>query len=700
MLNAAKNGRTRTAVIATVLASAAFATVAQAESRRYWTSGPNSPWPTTLFADDWNPYNAATSLEPDDAGNGFNLTGYATVGQQVHNFSNGSFWSQLSGTQPNSASATFSQVVVPGAGNDYGTGTAYTPSPLQVAGLYDSTAGVLTNAMKLQGTSAIPGNVRAIANALEAPGGSRPFTNTNVVFSSKVSVDWAPGVVSTVAAGTYRNEIQLQTTDAFTVVALRASRLGEVTPGKITLRAFTGAAGTTPIAGWAGYDIDPNKFYRVELGANYTGTLGNFALDISVDGQKVADNIGFATGGPSQNGYAWLAFQNPDATPGTGQADAPKFGLYDNFEWKHSNSLVWDTDADNSNWTGTTWRHAQTFTVGGVPNTAWNYGGVPNASYDRARFAGNITAPRTVNVNAAIQLQQLTLDNTVNAYTLGGTGSITMTGAAWTPGDIRVIGNHFITTTLNTNKNLLVEVDPSSSLTITGNFNSAGKSLTKFGPGLLSVKNIRGGALTVQNGSVALQSGTAGSGTTSVTSLSLAAGTTFDISNNGLIVDYTGTNPLSDIVAAVLDGRLISTFASGPGLAIGVINATTPTFGGLAVDADAVLAKLTLRGDADLSGTVNFSDLLALAQNYNGTSKTWSQGDFDYSGVVDFTDLLSLAQNYNGSFLSSDAANLLGGSAFASDLALAQSLVPEPTTLALAAGSLLCVRRRRSAMTR
>lgn len=51
-------------------------------------------------------------------------------------------------------------------------------------------------------------------------------------------------------------------------------------------------------------------------------------------------------------------------------------------------------------------------------------------------------------------------------------------------------------------------------------------------------------------------------------------------------------------------------------------------------------------GDTNGDGTVNFSDLLTLAQNYGSTSATWTQGDFNGDGSVGFDDLLSLAQSY------------------------------------------------------
>jgi subtilisin family serine protease len=55
-----------------------------------------------------------------------------------------------------------------------------------------------------------------------------------------------------------------------------------------------------------------------------------------------------------------------------------------------------------------------------------------------------------------------------------------------------------------------------------------------------------------------------------------------------------------------------------------------------------------LRGDANRDRTVNFADLVVVAQNYGSSSgATWAQGDFDGDGAVNFNDLVTLAQMYN-----------------------------------------------------
>jgi cyclophilin family peptidyl-prolyl cis-trans isomerase len=61
-----------------------------------------------------------------------------------------------------------------------------------------------------------------------------------------------------------------------------------------------------------------------------------------------------------------------------------------------------------------------------------------------------------------------------------------------------------------------------------------------------------------------------------------------------------------------------------------------------------VFPFFSLAGDADKNRTVDFNDLVKLAQNYNITGgRTWIQGDFTGDGNVDFNDLVILAQRYN-----------------------------------------------------
>ena len=91
-------------------------------------------------------------------------------------------------------------------------------------------------------------------------------------------------------------------------------------------------------------------------------------------------------------------------------------------------------------------------------------------------------------------------------------------------------------------------------------------------------------------------------------------------------------------------------------------------------------------GDANADGSIDFNDLVTIAQNYNITDgqRRWSEGDFNYDGNINFADLVLLAQNY-GQTGPQPTDPIPGATAdFTSDWTTAQALaaeVPEPSTL-------------------
>jgi hypothetical protein len=102
---------------------------------------------------------------------------------------------------------------------------------------------------------------------------------------------------------------------------------------------------------------------------------------------------------------------------------------------------------------------------------------------------------------------------------------------------------------------------------------------------------------------------------------------------------------------------------------------------GQAVDGTALLMRHTLFGDANLDTTVDFTDLVALAQNYNTLdgNRVWTEGDFTYDGNVDFSDLVKLAQNYNTSLPSAAQIEAIGAPpSFAQDLPPPSPPFPSP----------------------
>jgi hypothetical protein len=99
-------------------------------------------------------------------------------------------------------------------------------------------------------------------------------------------------------------------------------------------------------------------------------------------------------------------------------------------------------------------------------------------------------------------------------------------------------------------------------------------------------------------------------------------------------------------------------------------------------------------GDSNLDGNVNFTDLVALAQNYGSSSRSWFQGDFNLDNEVNFSDLVLLAQNYGQPVPASGTF----GASFEADMAAAFAQVPEPSALTfvgVAAAALVGRRRRK-----
>ncbi|MFT3786430.1 MAG: hypothetical protein QM770_09720 [Tepidisphaeraceae bacterium] len=180
----------------------------------------------------------------------------------------------------------------------------------------------------------------------------------------------------------------------------------------------------------------------------------------------------------------------------------------------------------------------------------------------------------------------------------------------------------------------------------------------------------------------------------------MAAGSTLEL-------DVYGTQTYDRLVAggvATLAGELSINLTDSSKLALGdaMRLLTAPSVAGhfdtidnvqfaagkaLAVTYAANGVDLTIArpGDTNLDATVNFTDLLTLAASYGTPSGgTWATGDFNGDGVTNFTDLLTLASAYGTPVNAS----------FASDWALAQSLVPEPATLGMAFASMAMMGRR------
>ncbi len=203
-----------------------------------------------------------------------------------------------------------------------------------------------------------------------------------------------------------------------------------------------------------------------------------------------------------------------------------------------------------------------------------------------------------------------------------------------------------------------------SSLTIT----SAGN--ITFG----STQHLAG--LTVTGGTVAMS---ASSGTDYVlvtNALSISSPGKVDLSNNDMVVDYTGGSVLGSwngsaytgVTGNIASGRNGGSW-NGSGLVtsqssaiapnilttLGVAEASatlalapgqTTLWNGVTVDATAVLVKYTYNGDATLDGRINADDYDELDSHNGQTGTGYQGGDIDYSGHVDGDDYTIVDANF------------------------------------------------------
>ncbi len=237
----------------------------------------------------------------------------------------------------------------------------------------------------------------------------------------------------------------------------------------------------------------------------------------------------------------------------------------------------------------------------------------------------------------------------------------------------------------------------------TGTFSQTSASTT-------NVQYLRVGTLNLSAGTINIIAGGGTLGTSDISSgtINVTVPGRLNLSDHDLIVDYTSPNPspAAAIRALIISGRNGGSW-NGNGLtssaaasiasdnsnphktALGYGEASTvgitTTFRGLPVDSTAVLVRYTFLGDANLDGLVNALDFNAVATNFGGSGKGWTDGDFDYNGIVNTLDFTQLASNFNLVLPSPAVESPVLG-----------SLVPEPSLLGavtLACG--LRMRRRR-----
>jgi hypothetical protein len=321
----------------------------------------------------------------------------------------------------------------------------------------------------------------------------------------------------------------------------------------------------------------------------------------------------------------------------------------------------------------------------------WSTGNAPNAVDTAARFGPAINAPRIVALTAPITVGHLVFDN-LNSYTLAGSNALTMQVSAGSADITIVRGSHVISTPLILLSDTNITgggVLTSGNVSNSGNLNvqttlhagniDGGGSVALAAGKSMSANRIRQASLSV-SGSAAINPNGTNAAVSRVGSLTIAGAPNawtgrLDLSDNGLVVDYTGTSPRqiienqirSGFAGASWNGNGInsSAAASAPSnhpTALG--NAEAPELGvtnfmGQSVDATAVLVRYTLGGDANLDGFVDTLDFNLLAASFGRTGRHWNNGDFNYDGGVNTVDFNNLAANF-GLNISGFAAPAIG----------------------------------------
>jgi autotransporter family porin len=272
----------------------------------------------------------------------------------------------------------------------------------------------------------------------------------------------------------------------------------------------------------------------------------------------------------------------------------------------------------------------------------------------------------------------------------------------------------------------LVTVDTGGSVVVDGTLQvwDTGQLVLNGGTVSSMMVDVDGGTLTFANGhlhvTAALMVSNGGrvninAGDASVGGLSISGNGGVNV-NGSLAINFgsAANDPVSGIVSYLRSSYaggawsgtagIISTMAeaggTGPILSVGYADGNRDM--GTPAAANQVVIKLTLAGDANLDGNVNFNDLDIVGQHLNTSGNDWAEGNFNYdpNGAVNFNDLDIVGQNLNKTI--NTAGVEVGGTVVpigetAQTVVSATAAVPEPGACAaiLWVGAVVMARQRR-----
>ncbi|HUB27527.1 MAG TPA: hypothetical protein VL992_19030, partial [Tepidisphaeraceae bacterium] len=231
----------------------------------------------------------------------------------------------------------------------------------------------------------------------------------------------------------------------------------------------------------------------------------------------------------------------------------------------------------------------------------------------------------------------------------------------------------------------------SQTVSTLGSINNSGKLEITPGSDLIVDGNLSGtGALQLDSSS-ALQ--LAGAGNSTQSAISIAPGAQLDVGAETLTIAYGGAaDPIASIQSYLGGSEIISsTIAKNFGLA------AIDSPGQISIDP-------ALDGDANLSGSVDSTDVMTLLENY-GQPGGWEQGNFAYDPTIDLKDLELLLSNLPASAdltpAEQSAIQSLAGQ-YGDEIVTGSSgsslvSIPEPASISLLACGSLCLLSRRRA---
>jgi autotransporter-associated beta strand protein len=425
----------------------------------------------------------------------------------------------------------------------------------------------------------------------------------------------------------------------------------------------------------------------------------------------------------TENGITYLAGVADFGTTVDGSTFTAAYGQingYTRTSVSDSAGFIDSTLAIAGTWTGT----------GGGSWSApgkWNGGNIPQFAGASATFGSSIGASSTVTLDDSWSVGTVTFSN-AHSYTLsaGAGGVLVMDGGSSNAAINDSIGSHLISAPVKLNTNTAITVTNSgTSLQISGAIGgSGGITLSGGGNLLLDAANTYAGATTISGGKLIvgvanalpnnnkLTIGASGkaqlatsTGGETLSALTINTGGSLDLTNNHLIINFSGTDPI-----ATIRGYLTSGYAGGAwsGNGIDTSAVTSSGFGlGYADGSDGVVAglssgqievKYTLYGDANLDGVVSGADFTILASNLGKSVSAWDKGDFNYDGVVSGSDFTLLAAGLgkaaNGADISLPSSDFAALDAFAAANGLMAD-VPEPGPGALLVFGVLGILMRR-----